>query len=201
MGVVFAVAVFVLQAEVAQAALLAVPPAWELEQERDVPQAAQPVARDARPVRVAALVVHSVVSRAVRWTFVWCRPIRRLFIWMCRRSIRRTLGRRCPGRGLFIRTRYWPIRGTLVWRRSFVGCSFGRAAGCSFGRVTGRSAGRSGGRLFGCALGGRSLVADGRGLGCGYARAMPDDSVASAWPTLVRLAVTERPGCVGHTFG
>jgi hypothetical protein len=41
-------AVFVLQEAVAQDAPLAVPPAWELERERDVLQAAQPVAPDAQ---------------------------------------------------------------------------------------------------------------------------------------------------------
>ena len=51
-------------AEVVLAVLLAVPPVWELEQVRDVPQAAQFVARGARPVRVGALVAHSVVWRA-----------------------------------------------------------------------------------------------------------------------------------------
>jgi hypothetical protein len=57
-------AVFVLQAAVAQDAQLAVPPAWALvpEREPDVPQAAQPVAPDALPEPIAALVAHSVVS-------------------------------------------------------------------------------------------------------------------------------------------
>jgi hypothetical protein len=43
--VVFAAAVFVLQAAVAQSARLAVLPAWELAPERGVLQAAQPVAQ------------------------------------------------------------------------------------------------------------------------------------------------------------
>jgi hypothetical protein len=44
--VVFAAAVFVLQAAVAQPVQLAVPLAWELAPERDVPQAVPPAERD-----------------------------------------------------------------------------------------------------------------------------------------------------------
>jgi hypothetical protein len=68
--VVFAAAVFVLQAAVALDAQLDVPPAseQERERERDVPQAAQSVAQadpqDARLVLAALLADHSDVSLA-----------------------------------------------------------------------------------------------------------------------------------------
>ncbi|HTG27498.1 MAG TPA: hypothetical protein VK818_04680, partial [Methylomirabilota bacterium] len=61
--VVFAAAVFVLQAAVAQSAQLAALPAWQLAPERGVPQAAQPVAQADPQVAQSApcelLAVHS----------------------------------------------------------------------------------------------------------------------------------------------
>jgi hypothetical protein len=64
--VVFAAAVFVLQAAVAQSAQLAVPLAWELAPERDVPQAVPPAEQDdqqaAQLVPCELPVAHSGVS-------------------------------------------------------------------------------------------------------------------------------------------
>ncbi len=93
--VVFAAAVFVLQAAVAQSAQLAVPLAWELAPVRGVPQAAQPVAqcrirRSLSRVPGAVLVAHSVVSpadlrsagRSVCAVIAW----RWSLIWSCRRT-------------------------------------------------------------------------------------------------------------------
>jgi hypothetical protein len=60
--VVFAAAVFVLQAAVAQSVQLAVPLAWQLAPERDVPRVVPPAEQDAQSVPCEWLVAQSGVS-------------------------------------------------------------------------------------------------------------------------------------------
>jgi len=69
--VVFAAAVFVLQAAVAQSAQLAALPAWQLAPERGVPQAAQPVAQaDPQVAQSAPCELQAVHSVPCEWPAV-----------------------------------------------------------------------------------------------------------------------------------